>query len=189
MSKLESVADVISELIDEIFEMTEAVYNTLETSVDLKRQFTADEEEKSGGETGYAVADRKMFSYGEKENHFRDTLNFSAYVTDNTLAEIFASILFAAGTSTIQSPSITMTANGELAFSAQSITKSGSIKNQSVNSPTPPVLEAKYSIEYGTKIAQSVAKTAGFVGTFGSQLAAKIKGAMDNSKPLPLEAL
>lgn len=163
-----NIASLVSSLMGDIFDISQTVYDTLQTTW-------------RGWDTAkYDFGDGRYISIGQGGRDFRDKLNYAAMVTDYGLAELFAGLL--AMTATVQSASINLSSRGELSLSAQSISDLSSIEEKSVATPSLAVQEAVYWVE--------VAATAAKLGKWGVNLAYGIKARVNAAAKEPeLEAL
>jgi hypothetical protein len=163
-----NVASLVSSLMGDIFDISQTVYDTLQTTW-------------RGWETAkYDFGDGHYISSGQAGRDFRDKLNYSAMVIDYGLAELFAGIL--AATTTVQSATINLSSRGDLSLSAQSITQVTSAEEKQVSTPTLAVQEAVNVVEMGILAAE--------FGKLGINIAYGIKARVNAAaKEAKLEAL
>jgi hypothetical protein len=115
-----NVAEIMSGLISDIFDLTQAVYKC------ISKGYAADSHDSSDSQA------------------FNDALNYSAMMVDYGLAEIFAAVLLL--TCTLQSASVKLTSTGNLILSGSAI-KQNMISEVRVNTPTAAGVEGFYVAE------------------------------------------
>jgi hypothetical protein len=128
-----NIATLVSSLMGDIFDMSQTVYDVLQTT---KRGFHKAE---------YDFGDGRYISSGQSGRDFRDHLNFAAMVTDYGLAEIFAGLL--AATATVQSAAINLSTRGEMSLSGQSVKLDISESADQIATPSLAIQEAIHTTE------------------------------------------
>lgn len=128
-----NLATLISSLMGDIFDISQVVYDTLQTSW---RGFSKGK---------YDFGDGRYVSSGQAGRDFRDKLNYAAMVTDYGLAEFFAGLL--AATATVQSATINLSSRGDLSLSGQTISQTVAVEEKEVATPSLAVQEAIHTAE------------------------------------------
>jgi hypothetical protein len=161
-----NVALVVSSLMGEIFDMTQSVFDTLETTWRGWEQ--AEYDFSRSGSTRY-------ISNGHWTQDFRNKLNYSAMVTDYGLAELFAGLL--AATATIQSAGINLSSMGEVVISGAKVTQPAAEDMVEVATPSLAVQEASNVVD--------LLVTGAELGILGVNIAYGIKARVNaaNEKP------
>lgn len=154
-----NLAALISALMSDIFDISQTVYDTLQTT-------------KRGWDTkSYDFGDGRYISSGQANRDFRDKLNYAAMVTDYGLAEIFAGLLAATGT--VQSASISLSSRGDLNLSAQIIAATQVMENRQVLTPSFAMQEVIYDV--------GLAKTFAELSKWGVSLSYGIKARVSST--------
>ncbi|MDR2663470.1 MAG: hypothetical protein LBC31_10790 [Treponema sp.] len=163
-----NIATLVSSLMGDIFDISQSVYDTLQTTW------------RGWDSAKYDFGDGRFISSGLPGRDFRDKLNYAAMVTDYGLAEIFAGIL--AATATVQSAGINLSSRGDVSLSGLSITNTFS--NRENYSATPSL-----AIQEAVNIFEMSAAAAEF-GKLGINIAYGIKARVNAAAEEPeLEAL
>jgi hypothetical protein len=162
------LATVVSSLMGDIFDISQTVYDTLQTTW------------RGWDDAKYDFGDGRYISSGLPGRDFRDKLNYSAMVTDYGLAELFATLL--AATATVQSAGINLSSRGEVSISGQTISQIASQEDKNLATPS-------LAIQEGINVME-MAITAAEFGKLGVNIAfgikARVNAANEESK---LEAL
>jgi hypothetical protein len=163
-----NLATVVSSLMGEIFDISQSVYDTLQTTW-------------RGWDKGkYDFGDGRFISSGLPGRDFRDKLNYSAMVTDYGLAELFATLL--AATATTQSAGINLSSRGAVSISGQYFDTVFSQEEKAVATPSLAIQEAINIFELAAVAAE--------LGKWGVDVAYGIKARVNAAAEKPeLEAL
>ncbi|MDR1247994.1 MAG: hypothetical protein LBK63_01710 [Treponema sp.] len=166
-----SVATVVSSLMGEIFDMSQAVFDTLEAN--WRGWEEAQYDFSRSGSTRYV-------SGGSWTLDFRNKLNYSAMVTDYGLADLFAGLL--AATTAVQSAGINLSSRGAVSISGQYLVSMFSQNKEAVATPSLAVQEA-------INIGEMIAFTAE-LGKLGVNIVSGITARVNAAEEKPkLEAL
>jgi hypothetical protein len=160
------MATLVSSLMGQIFDMTQSVFDAIETG--YRGWEDAEYDFSRSGSTRY-------IPNGYWTQDFRDKLNYSAMVTDYGLAEIFSTLLCASGT--VQSAGINLSSTGTLSLSGANFQNVCAVKNTTVATPSLAVQEAANGIEIGI--------VAGELGALGMNVAYGIKARVNASDEEP----
>jgi hypothetical protein len=163
-----NLATLISSLMGDIFDISQTVYDTLQTTW------------RGWEKAKYDFGDGRYISSGQAGRDFRDKLNYAAMVTDYGLAEIFAGLL--ALTATIESATINLSSRGDVSLSGTNFTLAVPAQETVVSTPSLAVQEAINVVE--------MAVTAADLGKTGVNIAYGIKARVNAAAEKPkLEAL
>jgi hypothetical protein len=135
-----NLATVVSMLMGDIFDISQNVYDTLET-------FWRGWESQT-----YDYGTSRYVGPGDAARDFRDKLNYAAMVTDYGLAEIFSALL--AATVTTQSASVNLSARGDVSISGQVISAVAVGENKAVATPTLAVQEGIYTAKVALAVGE-----------------------------------
>lgn len=139
----ETVAKIMSDLLNEIFEMVDNVIDLIEDILTAHP----------------GKASRRVIV---------DDLNFAAMVAGYTLADTFAGIL--AATFTVESASINLNSNGETAIAGAKLTHACSLEDKSVQTPTTAVKENVSTVEKVANLIPKIAKYGTMAAAFIADL-------------------
>jgi hypothetical protein len=172
-----NVAALLSALMGEIFDITATVFDTIELV-----QAVAPSVSNSDNGAKYDFATNAYISSGQASREFRDKLNYSAFVVDYGLAELFAGIL--AATATVQSAGAAFSSRGDVSIYGSTIKSIFSGEDKEAATPSLAIQEAIYDIQLGA----SAAEFAGWAVQFGFNIKAKVDAAKNLRKPI-IEAI
>jgi hypothetical protein len=163
-----NLATVVSMLMGDIFDISQNVYDTLQTCW------------RGWEEQTYDFGTGRYIHVGDAARDFRDKLNYAAMVTDYGLAEIFAALL--AATATTQSASVNLSSRGDVSILGQTISSARIGEDKAVATPTLAIQEGIYTAK--------LALSAGEFANWGIEFAYGVKARVEASKEDPkLEAL
>jgi len=170
----------IGSLISEIFDMTQKVYDALESSRRISMRYGVAHKASNDAHYLFNNGLMKWVTHGQMERDFNDNLNFSAFIVDYGLAETFAAVLAVGGE--LESASLNLTMAGDVTITGQKLKKGFLEENVDVATPSFAVQEGVYTAQIVMTIAQLAAKAV----DIGVQITEKTK---DAGQPAQLEAI
>jgi hypothetical protein len=167
---------IIGRLISDIFSITETVISTIASHT---KMYWPKKYDDSGYSYGYATG--AHYWYGGGIRDFMDELNFSSWVVDYTLAEVFTDILVLL--SSQQSASVTLKPNGVTDIKGEKVMVSYPDTLTEVGTPTYLLQEYWYKGELILQLGQAAL----WFETMSKAADSKRRAA--SAKPAPDEAL